>query len=144
MDTQESTLVFIFNPNLDKVWLIKKESPEWQRGLLNGLGGKTEGEESPIDCAIRELQEESGLIKKDLVEVGSMVGIGWRTTIYTGVTSETLETRDEGEVKLYDLDAYKHYPHIENLTLLIEAALLKIKSVDNVGDYMMDFYLQYP
>jgi 8-oxo-dGTP pyrophosphatase MutT (NUDIX family) len=43
------------------VLLIRKAKPEWQKGLLNGIGGKLESPESVMDCTIREFREETGL-----------------------------------------------------------------------------------
>ncbi len=43
----------------------KKEN-DYHEGKWNGLGGKFEFSESPEECAIREVREESGLIVKDL------------------------------------------------------------------------------
>lgn len=44
---------------------IKKEN-DFHKGKWNGLGGKLEAGESPEDCAIREIKEESGLITNNL------------------------------------------------------------------------------
>ena len=50
-----ATLMFIIQG--DSVLLIRKK-----RGLgagkINGPGGKVEGDETPLDCAIRETEEE--------------------------------------------------------------------------------------
>ena len=43
---------------------VKKEN-DYHEGKWNGLGGKLEPGESPEDCAIREIKEESGLIIKN-------------------------------------------------------------------------------
>ena len=48
---------------------VKKEN-DYHHGKWNGLGGKFEQGESPEDCAIREIKEESGLIVKDLALKG--------------------------------------------------------------------------
>jgi 8-oxo-dGTP diphosphatase len=48
----------------ERVLLVEKNRPAWQRGCLNLLGGKIEEGESELDCAIRELKEESGLTIK--------------------------------------------------------------------------------
>lgn len=44
----------------DCVVLVKKERPEWQKGFLNGVGGKLEKNESPLEAMIREFFEETG------------------------------------------------------------------------------------
>lgn len=40
------------------------------KGKWNGLGGKIEPGESPLDCAVREVKEESGLIVRSLTLKG--------------------------------------------------------------------------
>ncbi len=45
----------------DRVLLINKTKPEWQRGKLNGLGGTVESGEAPILAMVREFREESGI-----------------------------------------------------------------------------------
>lgn len=59
--TFKAVVGFAFTPSLNKVLLIKKNRPEWQAGWLNGVGGKIEGDESPIDAMRREFKEETGL-----------------------------------------------------------------------------------
>lgn len=43
------------------VALIEKKHPEWQAGKLNGIGGKIEPGELPLDAMKREFMEETGL-----------------------------------------------------------------------------------
>ena len=58
---------FMYSNDLQSVLLIEKNKPEWQAGLLNGVGGKIEDGESPISAMIREFFEETGhtTISKD-------------------------------------------------------------------------------
>ena len=49
---------------------VKKEN-DFHEGKWNGLGGKFEPGESPEQCAIREIREESGLVARNL----SMKGV---------------------------------------------------------------------
>jgi len=55
---------FMLDPTLSKVVLIRKVKPEWQRGLLNGVGGKI-GDTIPGETAEqamhREFMEEAGV-----------------------------------------------------------------------------------
>jgi 8-oxo-dGTP diphosphatase len=44
----------------ERVLLVQKNTPEWQRGLLNGVGGKIEAEETPLEAMHREFCEEAG------------------------------------------------------------------------------------
>ena len=39
---------FLFSSDRDRVVLIEKLSPAWQRGLFNGVGGKIEANELPM------------------------------------------------------------------------------------------------
>lgn len=56
----EMVVGFVFDTELKNVFLIKKNRPEWQDGLINGIGGKIEGYESPYKAMVREFQEETG------------------------------------------------------------------------------------
>ena len=51
---------FLVNPDTNKVCLIKKNKPAWQKGRLNGVGGHIEAGESPKDAMTREFWEEAG------------------------------------------------------------------------------------
>lgn len=58
---QEYVVGFAFDTQAEKVVLIRKLKPAWQAGLLNGVGGKIEAGELPIDAMIREFEEETGV-----------------------------------------------------------------------------------
>lgn len=55
---------FLFSPCGQHVALIQKLNPKWQRGLLNGIGGKIEPGETPHDAMAREFHEEAGLVTR--------------------------------------------------------------------------------
>lgn len=45
----------------ERVLLIRKNRPDWQKGKLNGIGGHVEPGEFPVDAMTREFREECGL-----------------------------------------------------------------------------------
>lgn len=51
----------MFSVDLNTVILIEKTKPDWQRGKLNGVGGKIEDGETPVEAMVREFEEEAGL-----------------------------------------------------------------------------------
>ena len=54
-------LGFLFTSDFKGVWLIRKNKPEWQKGLLNGIGGKIEEGENQMQAMVREFKEEADL-----------------------------------------------------------------------------------
>ncbi|MFS0821835.1 NUDIX hydrolase [Bacillus sp. 1P02SD] len=55
------TICFIKQGN--KILLLNRESPEWM-GIWNGVGGKLEESETPLECVLREISEETGIEMK--------------------------------------------------------------------------------
>jgi 8-oxo-dGTP pyrophosphatase MutT (NUDIX family) len=59
------SLGFLFSDNLKHVVLIRKARPAFQKGKLNGVGGKIEPGESHVSAMIREFREETGHEHRD-------------------------------------------------------------------------------
>lgn len=51
---------FMFSADMRFVALIRKARPDWQRGKLNGIGGKIEEGETVREAMVREFREETG------------------------------------------------------------------------------------
>lgn len=67
-----ATLCYVIDKKNNSTLMIhrvKKEN-DYHHGKWNGLGGKFEIGESPEECAVREIMEESGLRVKDIVMKG--------------------------------------------------------------------------
>jgi len=75
-------LGFVFDPKKENVLLLKKARPEWQAGLFNGVGGKIESDETPLDAMIREFEEETGYENLDWGYFIEMYGHDWRVYCY--------------------------------------------------------------
>ena len=77
-------LGFLFSPDLNDVLLIEKQRPTWQKGLLNGIGGKVEKGE-PFEIAMkREFLEESGLWVGTWHEFCTLVGAKYKIKCFSG------------------------------------------------------------
>ena len=61
---KQYVLGFVFDEVYKRVLLIKKLRPDWQKGNLNGIGGKVEEKETPFEAMIRECQEETSVLTK--------------------------------------------------------------------------------
>lgn len=83
METVLQTLIFIKSP--DSKLLLAKKRRNFARGTLNGYGGKVKKNEDIFECAIRELEEESGLkvCRDDLKYLGIV-------TFHDGSTSRVV------------------------------------------------------
>lgn len=56
---------FMFSEDKEKVALILKNRPLWQRGKKNGIGGHVEPNESGYEAMVREFEEETGVKHED-------------------------------------------------------------------------------
>lgn len=98
----------MFNYSVDHVALIRKEKPVWQKGRLNGIGGKIENGESSEDAMIREFAEETGyattLRQWDLFcRIGD--NATWRVDFYTTVGDlHRIESMEVEQVEIIKLD----------------------------------------
>ena len=62
------TLIFMINSDYEVLLLKRKNEPA--KGKLSGVGGHIELNENEYQCAVRELQEEKGLIVDKLNYIG--------------------------------------------------------------------------
>lgn len=60
-DVREWVVGFMFDEAAERVVLVRKNRPEWQKGRFNGVGGKVEPGESPHEAMDREFGEETGV-----------------------------------------------------------------------------------
>ncbi|MBI5743771.1 MAG: 8-oxo-dGTP diphosphatase [Elusimicrobia bacterium] len=92
-----------------------KKADDVHEGKWNGLGGKFEPGESPEDCVIREIREESGLKIKSPVLKGVLTfpdfakGDDWYVFVFTAseFTGRLIDS-DEGNLEwIHDRDLLK-------------------------------------
>lgn len=138
-------VAFIFDYG-NNVWLIRKQKPEWQKGCLNGIGGKIEEEELPTQAMYRELWEETGVEDADchLMQVGIMEGVNndesnFEVHIFTGNTDAILQTKEVEEVGLYNINEVKTQKHIANVPALIELCKYWLGGSSNFKEFVLKY-----
>lgn len=104
LDMKNTTLCYIEKDNCYlMLHRIKKENDE-NRDKWIGVGGKFEAEESPEDCLLREVKEETGLALKSyqLRGIVTFVSDEWGTEYMHLFTADEYEGElhacDEGEL----------------------------------------------
>jgi 8-oxo-dGTP diphosphatase len=132
---QSYVLGFYFFEGRNKLILIRKNRPEWQAGLLNGVGGKVELKDvTTREAMMREFEEETGIITQNKewkyvgllnfpeAEIFVYAGecLGELNEFFTSCTDEVVE-----EFNVRDLQNRNDVVH--NLRSLIPLALDRLR-----------------
>lgn len=123
---------FLFDPTLSKVVLVRKLRPTWQKGLLNGVGGKVGDfilNETPEQAMHREFQEEAGMSGLHWIEFLNLKTPHSDITFFraTGAVHAALQTgelrRDAEPIEVHDVhDVMDRTDTIANLRWCIQMA----------------------
>ena len=81
MQFQRTTLCYISKDN-DWLFIHKKRKGDQNEGKYLGIGGHIEEGETPDDCIIREIEEETGLKRSDLTSLYKVGYILFQSDIY--------------------------------------------------------------
>ncbi|MGJ0298279.1 NUDIX hydrolase [Aliarcobacter cryaerophilus] len=76
-----------------EILLLRKNNPDWQKGLYNGIGGKVELNTTPLQTIIKKCQEELGVNISNWIELDSEISSSGIEIVYF------LTTLNEGEIK---------------------------------------------
>ncbi|WP_207796837.1 NUDIX hydrolase [Aliarcobacter cryaerophilus] len=76
-----------------EILLLKKNNPDWQKGLYNGIGGKVELNTTPLETIIKKCQEELGVNISNWIELDSEITSSGIEIVYF------LTILNEGEIK---------------------------------------------
>jgi 8-oxo-dGTP diphosphatase len=123
---------FYFDTTFEQVVLIWKNKPAWQKGKLNGVGGKIEKGELPITAMRREFYEETGIIHNEWVDLIILQADDWRVYFFCAIGKvnefEYVETKEDEEVAKIEVNRLlaNEYPHIPNLEWLVPLAIQRL------------------
>ena len=143
---KEYAVGFVFTPDLEKVLLIHKNRPAWQAGKINGIGGKREPGETPVQCIARETQEETGLIIPETawILLGSMLSdlaqVHFFGTIFGGYPDGAQTQTDEEIEWIMSQELPKAC--IPNLRWIIPFALEKLEKPSEsytLGEFLVHY-----
>jgi 8-oxo-dGTP diphosphatase len=138
-------LGFYFSIDCQEVALILKNKPDWQAGKLNGIGGKIELNETPLEAMQREFREETGLYHAPWKKFAELTGEHFIVHCFTGKGEpQRCRTKESEPVNAYGSLLYPgqlakmigseiYVPVIGNLTWLIPLA------IDTYRDRDLDF-----
>lgn len=122
-------LGFCFNEAKDRVALIEKLKPEWQKGFYNGIGGKIEDGESSYCAMSREFKEETG-VDIDVTEwelIGKLDGDEFCVWIFRTFTDlmYNVASMEKEQVRILMISELPYKNVIPNLHWIIPSCLIK-------------------
>jgi len=120
-------LGFMFSEDMESVALILKNRPKWQAGLLNGIGGKVEPNESYMQAMEREFKEETGSnIPAHWVNFATIAGIDYQMECFVAIGDvNLLETTTDEPIMIVEVVKLHTLTLMHNLRWLIPLALDK-------------------
>lgn len=126
----EMVVGFLFSPEGRNVVLLhKKRGPEAIVDKLNGVGGKLEPGEAPVDAMRREFLEEAGVDIADWEQFARLEGGKWIVHVFRAFAHSIAYVRsmtDEDVTIAHTFNTDLEYvPRVENLTWLLPLALDK-------------------
>ena len=127
----------LFSEDLTRVLLIEKQKPEWQRGLLNAIGGKIETyyAESPREAMDREFWEEVKYTPHPFCHLAYKPELFWsefcilrgkdfEVAFFCATSSDMcFASNEEEQVGVYVVDDIVNQATVENIPWLIYAAI---------------------
>lgn len=125
-----------------RVVLIEKNRPDWQAGLLNGVGGKIEKYDLyPIDAMRREFKEETGVTVQNwqhFLTLRGQTNLVWCYVSKAGPKKVlSVKTTTDEPVRVYHMDGLsERHKTVPNLKWIIPL----MRQCDKYGVVTVNFY----
>lgn len=104
-------VILVYNKEENKILMCKREKEPY-KGKLNLVGGKVEQNENELHAAYRELQEETGITKSDIV-LTHIMNFQYKMSnmeleVYAGKLNKDVQLKEEIN-KLYWIDKNENF-----------------------------------
>lgn len=135
----EYVLGIMFSEDEKKVLTIWKNRPSWQLNKLNGVGGKLEDGETPIQAMNREFSEETGFVAKHYMPIDEKGEYTTDSLIEVGPDWKLIGTR--GRPALFDKQPNSYRMHI--FACHYDTHLCDIENEPKWSDERGQYYVEY-
>lgn len=104
-------VILVYNNTQDKILMCKREKEPY-KGKLNLVGGKLEPNENELNAAYRELQEETGITRKD-INLTHIMNFQYKISdleleVFAGILNKNVDLIEEAN-KLYWMDKEENF-----------------------------------
>lgn len=130
-------VIIVYNKEESKI-LMCKRAKEPYKGKYNLVGGKVEQGENEMNAAYRELQEETGITKKD-IELTQLMNFQYKMSdieleVYVGKLNKEVELQEEvnkllwinKEENFFDMEKYAGEGNIGHMIEQVECYKQKL------------------
>ena len=151
--TTVATVCHIFDGR--NLLLQLKSTGLFGEGKWNGVGGKLRTREPPVEGAIREVLEETGLVVSNLKShgilsffFGQRIDVDWEVHVFsTSDFKGNLNPSNEGSLKWFDIDEIPYDAMWKDdrhwLPLLLKGKVFQgVFYFNKDGNKLLDFHLQ--
>lgn len=116
----------------EEVVLIRKEKPDFQKGKLNGIGGKVENGETGVGAMVREFREETGVdtLAEEWKHVCTFIIEDCHIHVFTSNHCRfgACRTMEEEQIMIRQVSSLWSYYKMENLGWLVPMCLTALQN----------------
>lgn len=128
----------------EEVVLIRKNKPDFQRGRLNGVGGKVENGETGLEAMVREFAEETGVTTREFEwkHVCTFIIEDCHIHVFTSHHARfgACRTTEEEPVVIRDVSCLWSERKMENLAWLVPMCLTALQNPAGFHPLLVEDY----